>query len=502
MATLAELARSHTDLDGPQLAHVQRLVASWGLLADLCFADLLLFLPITRDEEPTGSESGRFVIVGQIRPTTSQTIYRQDLVGVVADEVERPLVVRASRLGEMVEGEINVGSSQERVRVLAVPARWEGEVIGVMSRESPPTMARQPGELERTYNEIFLRFAKMIAAGDFPFAAEDAESEEAPRVGDGVILLDEHGDVEYASPNAVSALHRLGIHANVEGTRLADVGFEETGIRTALATGVPVTEEIERGPEVTILLRCLPLTDHGTVDGALLLMRDISELRRRDRLLISMDATIREIHHRVKNNLQTISSLLRLQGRRMASEEAKFAIEESVRRIGSIALVHETLSRGAGDDVPFSEILRPLVRMVEEGLVSPEHPVRFRIIGDAGKLPASVATPLAVVLTESLQNAVQHAFGHDAQPDGSEGRVEVILDNDGATLNVRVIDDGKGLLPDFAIDRATGLGLSIVRTLVTGELGGTIAMGPRRDGAPGTEVEISVPVHVAHHTER
>ena len=77
-------------------------------------------------------------------------------------------------------------------------------------------------------------------------------------------------------------------------------------------------------------------------------MRDVSELRRRDRLLLSKDATIREIHHRVKNNLQTIASLLRLQGRRLASVEAKQAIDESVRRIRSIALVHETLAYEAG----------------------------------------------------------------------------------------------------------------------------------------------------------
>src|SRR5207237_6543108 len=113
----------------------------------------------------------------------------------------------------------------------------------------------------------------------------------------------------------------------------------------------------------TVMLRCLPLVEDGTVTGALVLLRDISELRRRDRLLISMDATIREIHHRVKNNLQTISSLLRLQGRRLDSPEAKGAIEESVRRIRSIALVHETLSRETGADGQFNDLVRPRVRM-------------------------------------------------------------------------------------------------------------------------------------------
>src|SRR5207302_67420 len=126
--------------------------------------------------------------------------------------------------------------------------------------------------------------------------------------------------------------------------------------------------------EITVLLRCLPLLDSSLsgdesspvtqeVTGAVVLLRDISELRRRDRLLVSKDATIREIHHRVKNNLQTISSLLRLQGRRLESPEGRTALRESERRIRSIAIVHEILSREAGDQVPFDEIVRSLVRM-------------------------------------------------------------------------------------------------------------------------------------------
>jgi len=273
-----------------------------------------------------------------------------------------------------------------------------------------PSVARQAGELERTYTDIFNRLAKMIASGEFPFAAVDSETDESPRVGDGVLTLDRSARVEYASPNGVSALHRVGVHANAEGMRLGELGLDDDVIRTAFTEGIPTSNEYERGADVTMLLRCLPLLDHGRVTGAVVLVRDISELRRRDRLLLSKDATIREIHHRVKNNLQTISSLLRLQGRRTDSAEAKAAIEESVRRISSIAVVHETLSKEAGEDVPFVDIVRPLVRMVEDGLLAPDQEVRFRVAGDAGTLPGDIATPMSVVLTELLQNAVDHAF--------------------------------------------------------------------------------------------
>lgn len=484
IADPAAMARLRGQLSGAPLAHLQRLVATWGILADFCFSDLLLFVPVNRD-------GTRFVTLAQVRPSTSQTLYKSDLVGREWSDDERPLVGRSFRQGEIIEGEHAISPIRERVRVLCIPVRCDGQVIAVLSRESTPSVGRRPGELERIYAEIFNHFARMIVAGEYPFPDVDSDSDEAPRVGDGVLLLDADARVSYASPNAVSALHRVGMHANAEGMRLGELGLDDEMVRMAFDRCRPTTEEVERGPDVTVLMRCVPLLDGGRTGGAVLLVRDISELRRRDRLLLSKDATIREIHHRVKNNLQTISALLRLQGRRLASPEAKAAIEESVRRIGSIALVHETLSRDAGEDVPFVDILRPLMRMVEEGLLSPDRRITFEVTGDAGILPVAVATPMAVVLTELLQNAVDHAF-----PVGSGGgRVRVNLHSDRDAASIEVIDDGVGLPPDFDLDSATGLGLSIVRALVVSDLGGTLRAVPPADGSRGSVIELTVPLH-------
>jgi two-component sensor histidine kinase len=255
-----------------------------------------------------------------------------------------------------------------------------------------------------------------------------------------------------------------------------------------------------------LLCRCVPFVELAEgeqhVTGAVLLMRDVSELRKRDRLLLSKDATIREIHHRVKNNLQTISSLLRLQARRLTHPEAISAVGDSVRRIRTIALVHEALSREPGDDVTFIEIVRPLLRLAEEGLQSVDRPVRFTVHGDGGRIPAAIATPLSVVLTELLQNAVDHGF-----PEGSAGgSVVVRLENADRQLRLSVVDDGRGVESGFRLEDATGLGLSIVRTLVTTELDGRIEMRPLTEADAkavglsiagslrGTVVELVVPL--------
>jgi len=492
MATLAEIARQQTQLSVGQTVHLQQLVGEWGLLADLSFADLLLYVPTSDD---------RWIIIAQVRPATGRTIYLTDYVGEYADD-EVALLERARSSGGTCEGEITVEALVEPVNLLAVPIRHHGEVIGVLGREWSNRAARQLGGLERTYLSIFERFAVMISEGTFPMEGLVDDSSAAPRVGDGVMVLDDDARVAYASPNAMSALHRVGITANVLGMRLAELGFNDSPARRAFELRLPVVEEFDQTAEITLLSRCLPILAGGELTGGLLLLRDVTEVRKRDKLLLSKDATIREIHHRVKNNLQTISSLLRLQGRRLISAEAKAAVAESVRRIRTIALVHETLSREAGDDVAFIEIVRPLLRLAEEGLQSPDRPVRFTVQGDGGRLPATIATPLSVVLTELLQNAIDHGF-----PEGSHGGdVVVQLHNDTTMLSIAVINDGVALDPSFELNKATGLGLSIVRTLVTTELAGSITMHPgtaddfrtvglhEPSGPAGTVVRLSVPV--------
>jgi two-component system, sensor histidine kinase PdtaS len=480
---LLELARSHTSISSEALRHTQRLVESWQPLADLCFSDLLLLAPVQ------GEEGHRFVVLAHVRPTTGQTLYPDDLIGTIVHEVERPVVARVLRKGDIVDGDTTVLGGRERARVRCVPVRFEGEVIAVVTRESAMTSGRRAGELERQYVAVFEQFSRMVADGTFPFADAEVAGNEAPRVADGVIVLDEDLRIRFTSPNAMSSLHRMGIHASAQGRELAEVGFDQTAAAAARRSRVPVTEEIERS-DTSVLVQAIPLLAEGEqVAGVLMLVRDVTDLRHRDRILLSKDATIREIHHRVKNNLQTIAALLHLQGRRLTSTEAREAIEESERRIRSIAIVHETLSRDAFDVVDLADVVRPLVRVVEETVASEDVRLRFEVEGDVGVVPGEVATPLAVVLNELMQNAVDHGYPRIGdQP--VEGRVLVRMARSDDELVVDVIDDGVGLPAGFSLDGSAGLGLSIVQVLVTSELDGSIEM---RD-AGGAHAHLVIPL--------
>jgi two-component sensor histidine kinase len=224
--------------------------------------------------------------------------------------------------------------------------------------------------------------------------------------------------------------------------------------------------------------------------GALVLVRDVTELRHRERELMTKDATIREIHHRVKNNLQTVAALLRLQARRTRAPEAREALEEAVRRVGSIAIVHETLSHTPEELVDFDDIAQRVAAMAGE-VSAPEARVRPVVAGRFGLLPGAVATPLALVLTELLQNALQHGLVTGPGP-APAGFVLVQAARGPGRLRVRVEDNGAGLPEGFSLDADASLGLQIVRTLVESELGGQLTIRPRPGG--GTSVQVSLPV--------
>ena len=482
MASLQDLVRQHTESTPEQARHLRRLTATWSILADLCSSDLLLYLPVARRSDDAAS---RYVIAGHVRPATAQTLYRDDQVGRFFSAEIRPLVATAATEGVIVSDTVESESGDEPITVRAVPVCFESEVIAVLTTENPESVGREIGDLESIYLEVFETFVQMIHEGTFPFDTDEG-AELSARVGDGAIVVDRAGRVRFTSPNAVSALHRMGVHINAIGRSLDDLGFHADVLRSSFSLKVPVTQEIERGTATTIHSRVYPLVEHDVIVGALVLLRDVSDLRRQERLLVSMDATIREIHHRVKNNLQTVSSLLRLQGRRLSSPEAKSAIDQSVRRIRSIALVHEILAQDGGDDVRFDDILHPVTQMVEEALVSPERPVSFVVVGEGPTLPANTASSLAVVLAELLQNAVEHGF-----PPGTKGgRVTVELESAGAELTIRVHDDGAGLPDGFEPSTSGGLGLTIARTLAAGELGGELTLRPAATGRAGTVAEL------------
>lgn len=480
-------ALSDLGLSEAEQEFLRALLADWQLLADLSFSDLVLWVPVRTDR---GSWPQGHRTIGQVRPTTGPTLFAEDLVGQKVGWGERPHLDAALAQEKISRDRDPAMRAGDRWVEEAIPVFHQGRVIAVVGKYSNPVSARTPSRLELVYLQSANDLALMIAGGRFPDVQMDA-GPVAPRVGDGLIRLDAQGVISYASPNAASALRRLGITETAEGTTLGTLisaaidhkSPTDEGWSTSLSGRVARLMSVHSDGAV-VQMRTIPLSPSGERIGAVVLVHDVTEINRRDRELVTKTATIREIHHRVKNNLQTVAALLRLQARRVDDDAARAALEEAVRRVGSIAVVHETLSSsGTDESVAFDEVADRVLEMLAQVAVRPG--VEVRRVGSFGDLPSPIATPLSLVVNELISNALEHGVA------SSGNSVLLSVDRRSTTLTVTVTDDGVGLPPGFVVEDAANLGLQIVRTLVVHELDGTIAFIPEAQGT-SVRVELSI----------
>ncbi|EKA62292.1 sensor histidine kinase [Janibacter hoylei] len=480
MRTLADFLRITPGLEAEDAEWLHLLVEDWHLLADLSFSDLVLWV----------EHEGGWVAAAHTRPMTGPMVFVEEVVGQPASNVFGDLVDRAAQEGQ---SEHVRERGQDLIHERARTVRRAGRTIGILSVHDQLDSGRPQTRLEEAYAEMGDDLFLMVAEGTWPHATSPSGARRgAPRVGDGVIRLDEAGRVEYASPNALSAIRQLGHPGPVEGEVLVQVMSDLPGQTSHMDEGLALVamgraawrSDLEtRGAAIS--LRAVPLYRGRTRHGAIVLVRDVSELLRRGAELMTKDQTIREIHHRVKNNLQTVAALLRMQGRRVPDTSARTALGEAERRVGVIAMIYEALSTGFAEALDFDDVaVRGLRAIVEVARTSGA--IDSQLTGSFGLVRAEDATAVGLILSELVQNAVEHGI-----PEGGSIHVDAqrtTEDDEGDILRVTVVDDGRGLPTGFRPSRA-GLGTRIVTSMVH-DLGGQIRWD---DAEPhGTRVRFSV----------
>lgn len=463
---------------------MHQLVGDWQIIADVSFADLLLIVRVN-DE--------LMIAIRHCRPATAGTMYPEDVVGDCLDPRLLPTCEAC-----LSDGGVRTVSFEKGNQHTFYPVTCAGTIIALLDVVEPRGGLYAGGESLKypslganEYVEVSSALLHMVTTGEFPLEGmATGYRHGTPRLTDGFVHLDAAGAVIYASPNAISNFHRLGLTGQLSGEPLAEMVTNVLEKPTGSDTGAPILgvdhapwlTEIE-AKSVILALRAVPLRDRGKRLGTLVLCRDVTEIRRREQELVTKDATIREINHRVKNNLQTVSALLRMQARRAGHEDTRAALNEAQRRVATIALVHQVLSQSINERASFDDVIDPLLNMASD-IAATGIEVQLEVTGEFGEIGAAQTTALAVVLNELVSNAVEHGF---AQTQG--GTIEVHGERNGSLLTIDVLDDGCGVGPDGP---GHGLGTSIMQTLVGGELGGTITWTEREGGGTRVHLEITV----------
>ncbi|WP_203566323.1 sensor histidine kinase [Aestuariimicrobium ganziense] len=483
MASMSQLIAEHTSLAADDVDWLTAFVNEWHLLADTSFSDLILWVPDVDDNI--------FWAVAQTRPNTGPTALEDDVVGEQVAYDPEHLVTSAYLSQEICETSDNQLRAGIPVDVWAIPiVRGDDHVIGIVERHTNRMGVRAPGALEDAYLETADILSTMVWQATYP-VRPPSDPSHSPKVGDGMILSSLAGIVSYATPNAVSAFRRMGWAGDLQGEDLRALTRSLVADQPQLGqtvssdlTSSQVRELDLETRSATIVLRVVPLRDLSGPAGVMVLCRDTTDLRHRERALITKDATIREIHHRVKNNLQTVAALLRLQSRRIESEEGQLALKDAMSRVQAIAVVHEILSQAFDEVVAFDDVADRILRMVGD-VAAAQGQVDARRQGSFGNVRAEMATPLSLVITELCQNAIEHGLHR------SSGTVLVVPARMEGRLEVTVLDNGGGL-PEGFEPPPRSLGLSIVRTLVT-DMGGSFHLGNNPDGS-GSRAHVVVPI--------
>lgn len=477
MQTMERMFAEHTEIGEEDRLWLSSFVREWHVLADTSFSDLILWVPDVDDNV--------FWAIAQRRPVTGPTALEEDVVGSEIRYEPDSLVVEAYLSREICETSNNKLQAGIPVDVLAIPIIRHDEVIGILERHTNRMGVRAPGAMEDAYLKIADMLSDMVWHGDFPI---DPPSDPtlSPHVGDGLILARAEGLMEYASPNAVSAYRRLGLVGDLIGDNLWSLTEEGLGAQVqpvepthARFDGMAGGEYEAENSAGSMRLRILPLTRDGECVAIVALCRDVTDLRYRDRELQTKNAMIRETHHRVKNNLQTVSALLRLQSRRATSPEAKNDLNDAMSRVQSISIVHEILSRSIDEAAEFDEIADTILQMVGD-MAASSGVVRVTREGSFGLVPAKVATSLSLIMTELCQNAIEHGL------ESGDGAVRVVpqRQEDGGLI-LDVVDQGVGLADDFRLFHTDSLGTSIVATLAA-DLHGDFTLFNNPDGVGAT----------------
>lgn len=449
------------NLTAEQKNILQNMLPALGLASDIARAKLTVFLP--------DSDKKFFNIYKQIRPLTLLGEAGADMTGQRVRCLEEPLVARSMQQNIPVTGKrewkLGIFSS---FRVFPLRDGF-GKCFGALSFDTDDP------------DEVMLRTAL-----DFLMSVPVGSVRQYERLSpeDGLMVVDAQ-KVIIAVNNKARHIFQVLHVADVLGRRTNDLAINWPLVGMVIDTGIAESKQFFMHGRL-LLMKVLPVPARPKINCAIVILQDITELHKKDEELLIKSAVIKEIHHRVKNNLQTIVSLLRLQERRTESSEAKSILQDCIGRVNSIAVVHEYLSQQGDGMIDVGKVAKSIYQALVSSMLNSDFVLETDFATDNVLLPSEKATSIALILNELLQNAIEHAFAGR-----TNGKLTVRFNDSGGCYELLIADNGVGLPPDFSWQQSSSLGLKIIKTMAEADLKGSFALVPLADG--GVQASVIIP---------
>lgn len=450
---MRELCLQYTDLANEDIDLLEKMEAQLPFIAGLTETDIFIDAPSSNGVDA--------IVLAWARPA-KHSLYGHSVVGEIAYATREPAVYQTFSTGEMVR---NVrGVSQEGVPIAqtVVPLCNDvGRVVGVLIMEKDIS-----AELRQEAQVEFLSEAADQLSNTLMALSMTGSSWEE-WLGNGLFVLNNRGAVTYANRNAARMYRQYCGGEPLGGelmSRLSCRTMEE------LVGKMSNPREFEFG-SACFLFQAHPLLAYGELSGCVLSMQDVSELRRKERELNAQSASIREIHHRVKNNLQNVVALLRLQMHRSQSKVVKAEFNACINRILSISQVHDVFAHQNWDSINLKELAEYILQKVVENFSLPKQRISTSVQGQAVRLDAAQAVPMALVINELVTNSLKH--GIKANP---YGEISILVEEAGGKNHIVVADSGAELAQDWSQEKKNTMGLELVRLLICDQLKGAFRL--------------------------
>jgi len=458
-----------------------RIARGMPFVADVSRSDLLLYVRCS-DREVT--------LVAHARPHSIMPVHAEGLCGYKVSPEDDMAVFRTLRWGRRVKASRRLIDGGAPVIRKGTAVRGEGgRVIAALNVEaSLIAYVRQ-----KSRSKVFQRAVRILQSMLLLDELKAVETLSPFREHDGILIVDSQRIARYASGIATEHYRKLGYPDGLVDRHLSTLSTGDLAMFRDVFRNLRCCEQefVERphlreARERIWIRKAVPLIAqpwgrhwwqpwawfrrHPV--GVLFTVHDATEERHKERELKVKSALIQEVHHRVKNNLQTVAAVLRMQIRRSDNQKVRQILQDSVSRILSIAVVHEYLSREEGQAINIREVTQRIIQQTKRGILSPDKQIRI-VLQDGHNLylPARQATACALVINELLQNSVEHGYERR-----SIGTISVELLDEGDKVRIVIADDGDGLPPDFEMGQTSSLGLQIVQILVQDDLRGSLEM--------------------------
>lgn len=467
MGVIGDICRKTTILRPEQIDYLESISGLLGMAADLAHAQITVYAK-------THSEQ-YLVIISQVRPNTSFIEYRPHLLGTTVRADEEPLVWRTFSRGENISGQREWELGMDVLEMQTYAIRDEaGEIIAVVSFEATREEARAGAHILLMETAFLLLTSQRTTDSTKIFRRLNAR--------DGIIIVGETGRVIFSNAVATSIYKVLGV-GRIVGRRVIDRRSHMRLVQKAMQHGTAYEQEVEIG-HLIFYQRALPVLVHDSVARVVFIINDVTEIKKKEKELLVKSAVIQEIHHRVKNNLQTIASLLRLQARRSASPAVKSALRECINRILSISVIHEFLSQQDVEMIDVAEVAKNILDSVIQNMLEPDFNIQTVFNGESVILPSDCATSVALAINELIQNSIEHGF-----VGCKEGIIGIDIRTLPESYQVEIYDNGIGLPENFDPHQLKSLGIQIVTTLIESDLSGKFELKSQ----DGTRAIITIP---------